>query len=263
MFNNANTDGAYKIQKRVFPYKQSLQGTKLEITHPSIKINNRIIQEIKTINLKDLSTHDWINDCAKVFHWCVKNIPQLEHAGGRLIGKTTIESILNQKSASGCHDVAMIYTHCLKILDYDAKIVDTLNMDLIESRQWESSYLPRPHQGGHVFVEVKLPNEKYIIIDPSTSFFSEDYNKDTVVIMLPKSLMQADQRVNSLILYKESYMNYAGKTKIKKGHFSNEILQNILWETVEKKASLIKDHLDKFKKREVPLPNIQYFSKKI
>ena len=53
MFNNANTDGAYKIQKRVFPYKQSLQGTKLEITHPSIKINNRIIQEIKTINLKD------------------------------------------------------------------------------------------------------------------------------------------------------------------------------------------------------------------
>ena len=58
-------------------------------------------------------------------------------------------------------------------------------------------------------------------------------------------------------------MNYAGKTKIKKGHFSNEILQNILWETVEKKASLIKDHLDKFKKREVPLPNIQYFSKKI
>lgn len=97
--------------------------------------------------------------------------------GGKLIGKTTIDQLLEEKKLSGCHDRALAYSAVARYLGYPTIMVDTAGLEWAEKFKLglTTSYV------GHVFVEVYIA-PKWILVDPSSGRFIREYDASNPVI---------------------------------------------------------------------------------
>lgn len=97
--------------------------------------------------------------------------------GGRLIGKTTIDLLLDERKLSGCSDDALVFSAVARYLGYPAVMVDTAGLEWAENFKLglTTSYV------GHVFVEVFVaPN--WILVNPTSGEFVREYDPSNPVI---------------------------------------------------------------------------------
>jgi hypothetical protein len=106
----------------------------------------------------------------KIFIW-QKTAFTHEHLGGELIGKRTIEEIIAERTMSGCHDDALLFSGVLRRYDSPALMVDTVELKWVrEYRNNKKLMIVR----GHVFVEANI-NKQCILIDSSSGEYTFDY----------------------------------------------------------------------------------------
>ena len=89
--------------------KKIIAQNKKELSENDIE---SILQNIEKIQLEPHSDTPWLIHCSKLFHWCYEQLT-ITHAGGSHIGKTSAESLLFTRQATGCHDVAIVYSYLL------------------------------------------------------------------------------------------------------------------------------------------------------
>jgi len=97
--------------------------------------------------------------------------------GGKLIGKTTIDLLLDKRQLSGCSDDALVFSAVARYLDYPVVMVDTAGLEWAENFKLglTTSYV------GHVFVEVFVaPN--WILVNPTSGEFIMEYDPTNPVI---------------------------------------------------------------------------------
>lgn len=97
--------------------------------------------------------------------------------GGKLIGKTTIDLLLNKRKLSGCSDDALVFSAVARYLDHPAVMVDTAGLEWAKNFKLglTTSYV------GHVFVEVFIePN--WILVNPTSGEFIMEYDPSNPVI---------------------------------------------------------------------------------
>jgi len=98
-------------------------------------------------------------------------------AGGKFVGKMTVNQIMEKKELSGCHDQGLILASVFRLFGFLAIMVDTAGI------QWALDYSLRTAEGfkGHVFVEVFAMN-KWIVVDSTSGKYVENYDPSDPVI---------------------------------------------------------------------------------
>jgi hypothetical protein len=97
--------------------------------------------------------------------------------GGKLIGKTTINLLLDKRKLSGCSDDALVFSAVARYLGHPTIMVDTAGLEWAENFKLRltTSYV------GHVFVEVFIaPN--WILVNPTSGEFIMEYDPSNPVI---------------------------------------------------------------------------------
>lgn len=120
-----------------------------------------------------------LSDIKKIFDWKRANFRSVA-AGGRYIGKTTAQRIIEGKELTGCHDDALIMSAVLRRYGFPAVMVDTTGI------QFSLDYPEKTNMFlGHVFVEVYLYG-KWILVDTSSGEYILDYDVNNLVIPITK-----------------------------------------------------------------------------
>jgi len=104
-------------------------------------------------------------------------------AGGRFIGKITVNQIMKKKALGGCHDHGLVLVSILRKYGFPAIMVDTAGI------QWALDYHEGKRKGfrGHVFIEVYV-KDKWILIDSTTGKYVENYDSSNPVIPMTHSV---------------------------------------------------------------------------
>ncbi|WP_455277023.1 transglutaminase domain-containing protein [[Eubacterium] cellulosolvens] len=112
----------------------------------------------------------------ELYLWIQRDF-QMFKGGGKLIGKVTIDELLNKRELSGCSDVALVFSAVARYLGYPSVMVDTASIT------WAVEYKTgkRTDYAGHVFVETFV-SSSWILIDPSSGDFIMDYNYSNPII---------------------------------------------------------------------------------
>lgn len=124
--------------------------------------------------------------------------------GGKLIGITTIDQLLETKKLSGCSDNALVLSAVARYLGYPTVMIDTAGIDWAEKFQLglTTSYV------GHVFVEVYI-DDNWILVDPTSGKFIRMY--DTSNPVLP--ITTKDEKIGFYALLKGKDMWDYGVTE--------------------------------------------------
>lgn len=98
-------------------------------------------------------------------------------AGGKLVGKTTVNQIMEEKMLSGCHDHGLVLVSVFRKYGFPAIMVDTAGI------QWALDYSTgeRGSFTGHVFVEVYVDNN-WILVNSTSGEYVENYDPSNPVI---------------------------------------------------------------------------------
>lgn len=102
-------------------------------------------------------------------------------AGGRNIGKLTIDQLLDTKNSSGCHDDGLVFSAVARYLGYPTIMVESVGLTYAERFQAGN----RSDTVGHVFVEVYLTS-KWILVDSTTGEYIEEYQTSNPLIPIKK-----------------------------------------------------------------------------
>ena len=118
---------------------------------------------------------------AEIFCW-KQNYFRTYSAGGKLVGRTTVNQIMKEKALSGCHDHGLVLVSVLRENGFPAVMVDAAGI------QWAVDYSAAKRQdfSGHVFVEVYVSNSWYLI-DSTSGKYIENYDPANPVIPLTNS----------------------------------------------------------------------------
>lgn len=89
--------------------------------------------------------------------------------GGRSVGAVTVDQLLAERQAGGCHDYGLVYAAVVRHLGYPAVMVDSDSIAWIEQFQAgeQAGYV------GHVFVEVYLAGQ-WVLVDPTNGWYVEE-----------------------------------------------------------------------------------------
>ncbi|MFC1920922.1 transglutaminase domain-containing protein [Chloroflexota bacterium] len=117
-----------------------------------------------------------IEGVAEIFRW-KQNYFGTYSARGALVGKTTINQLIEKKELSGCHDHALVLASVFRFCGYPAIMVDAAGI------QWAKDYSEGKQISfsGHVFVEVYIDNN-WILVNSTSSEYVENYNPHNPVI---------------------------------------------------------------------------------
>lgn len=122
-----------------------------------------------------------IEQLGSVYRW-LKDEFDSYSAGGKTIGKVTVDGLLEQKVMSGCDDYALVFCAVARELGYPSTLVRSSSIVWIKDFKVRGDDA-RPRIG-HIFVEVYLDN-KWILIDPTNGWYlDEDYDPSDAVIPL-------------------------------------------------------------------------------
>ena len=118
---------------------------------------------------------------AEIFRWKQAYFRNYS-GGGKLVGKTTVNQIMEEKALSGCHDHALVLVSVLRKYGFPAIMVDTAGI------QWAWDYSKGEQKGfaGHVFVEVYV-NSSWILINCTSGGYVENYDPYNSVIPMTNS----------------------------------------------------------------------------
>jgi len=118
---------------------------------------------------------------AEIFRW-KQGYFRTYSAGGKLVGKTTINQIMEEKALSGCHDHGLVLVSVFRKYGFPAIMVDTAGI------QWAWDYSKGEQEGfmGHVFVEVYV-NNNWILINSTSGEYVENYDPCNPVIPMTSS----------------------------------------------------------------------------
>ena len=153
------------------PEKYIISGTQSTITDEEFaQISQQLkIEEINFTAIKKIYT--W-----KDTHF--KNI----NAGGKYVGKLTINDLLKSKELSGCHDHGLVLVSLLRKYNVPAIFVDATGID------WALNYPEKvQYFSGHVFVELFLDN-KWILLDSTAKLYIPDYDPTNPIIPITNAM---------------------------------------------------------------------------
>ena len=111
-----------------------------------------------------------LNTIGDIFKW-KQNFFASSAAGGKFIGKTTVNQIMEKKTLTGCHDHGLVFASLLRKYGFPAIMVDTAGI------QWAFNYANEKQSGfiGHVFVETYV-NERWILINSTSGKYIQNYD---------------------------------------------------------------------------------------
>ena len=150
------------------PEKYINSGTQSTITDEEFEIIKTELN-IDKIDLKTIK---------QIHQWRRKNFKGV-NAGGKTIGKNTINNILKTREVTGCHDDGLILVSLFRKFGVPAIFVDTAAI------QWALDYPNTRGFFGHIFVEVFLDG-KWILFDSNSGEYIENYNPLNPVIPITK-----------------------------------------------------------------------------
>lgn len=115
-----------------------------------------------------------------------------EPSGGATIGKTDVNTLIESRALTGCHDGALVLSTILRLYGIPALMVDTAAI------QWADEYRAGQVRGftGHVFVEAYV--DGWILVECGWGQYTADYDPADPVIPAP---MMPDPR-GYYVLYK-------------------------------------------------------------
>ena len=177
-----------------------------------------------------------IENAGKIFGW-KQGYFKTYSAGGKFIGKVTVNQIMGGKALSGCHDHGLVLVSVLRKYGFPAIMVDTAGI------QWAFDYSEGKREGfrGHVFVEVYV-KDKWILINSTSGRYVENYDPCNSVIPMTDS---AESR--------GYYALFKGLDPEEYGISSNEQLTEHL-KAFARKAESIEMHFPAYKIKSLPLP---------
>jgi len=111
-----------------------------------------------------------------LYLWECQEFSEYE-GGGVLIGKTTIEQLLDNRNLSGCSDSVLVYSAVARYLGYPTIMVDAAGLERAEKFKLGMT----TGFSGHVFVEVYI-DPSWILIDPTSGKFIREYDASNPVI---------------------------------------------------------------------------------
>lgn len=156
----------------------------IDYSHPEIYLDARGQSGIPEALFKEIDSQlniktKELSDIKKIFDWKRAYFRSVA-AGGRYIGKTTAQRIIECKELTGCHDDALLMSAVLRRYGFPAVMVDTTGIQFsLDYPENTNMFL------GHVFVEVYLYG-KWILIDTSSGEYISDYDVKNLVIPVTK-----------------------------------------------------------------------------
>jgi len=123
-----------------------------------------------------------MDDLRVIFLWKQLKFRKM-YAQGKLIGKSSVNSILKEGMLTGHHDDALLMVAVFREFGFPAVMVDAVGV------QWAFDYKEGKTVTfvGHVYVEVFVEG-KWILMDTTSNRYIEDYNPLDPVIPLPTKL---------------------------------------------------------------------------
>lgn len=147
------------------PEKYTINGKESEISDQHFQDIDKELG-IKTKNLSDIQ---------KIYLWKNSNFKSAA-GGGVLIGKVTVNEIIEKKELTGCHDHALLMASILRKYGFPVVIVDATGI------QWALDYPDKvDYFSGHVFIEVYV-NNQWILIDSTGGSYVSNYDPSNRVI---------------------------------------------------------------------------------
>lgn len=121
-----------------------------------------------------------LNGIAKILQWLGKGFKHY-NGGGRKVGKSTINKLLETRLLSGCHDNGLVFSCALRHFGFPSVMVDTAGIE------WALVYNRNNPYSGHVFIEVCVQG-KWILLDSNSGEYIEDYDPYNPVIPITKRI---------------------------------------------------------------------------
>ncbi|SHJ31687.1 transglutaminase domain-containing protein [Desulfofundulus thermosubterraneus] len=114
-------------------------------------------------------------DIKTILNWKNKNFHTVP-AGGKYVGKITVNEIIQKKQLSGCHDHALLVGSILRKYGFPVVMVDATGI------QFSLDYPKKTKSfSGHVFLEVYI-DDKWILLDPTSGKYITNYNPFNPII---------------------------------------------------------------------------------
>lgn len=131
-------------------------------------LNDRNLDFIKS-ELGDLSKD--LSSIKQLYEW-IRAKFELKAAGGKTIGTSSTNEIIDNGVIGGCHDFGLLISSILRYNDIPCIMVDTASIS------WATG---KSRFAGHVFLEVYI-NDKWILLDSVQQFMVDEYDKDNPII---------------------------------------------------------------------------------
>lgn len=105
---------------------------------------------------------------------------RVEPAGGTTIGKTDVDTLIETRVLTGCHDSALVLSTVLRSFAIPAIMVDTASV------QWAEDFNAGKAVGdsGHVFVEAFVDG-RWVVIECGAGIYASDYDPANPLIVAP------------------------------------------------------------------------------
>jgi hypothetical protein len=153
------------------PEKYIISGTQSTITDEEFAQISQQLQ-IEEINFTALK---------KIYNWKDSHFKNI-NAGGKYVGKLTINDLLKSKELSGCHDHGLVLVSLLRKYNVPAIFVDATGID------WALNYPEKvQYFSGHVLVELFLDN-KWILLDSTARLYIPDYDPTNPIIPITNAM---------------------------------------------------------------------------
>ncbi len=153
------------------PEKYIISGTQSTITDEEFAQISQQLQ-IEEINFTALK---------KIYNWKDSHFKNV-NAGGKYVGKQTINDLLKSKELTGCHDHGLVLVSVLRKYNVPAIFVDATGID------WALNYPEKvQYFSGHVFVELFIYNT-WMLFDPTSRLYIQDYDPTNPIIPITNSM---------------------------------------------------------------------------
>ena len=199
-----------------------IHGNKIDYSNPALYLKTGNQSELEEQYIKEISNQlniisKDIKNIGVIFKW-KQNHFKTYSAGGKFIGKITVNQIMEENALSGCHDHGLILVSVLRKYEFPAIMVDAAGI------QWALDFAEGKQNGfkGHIFIEVYV-KDRWILIDSTSGEYIENYNPLNSVIPLTdqgegkgyfalfKGLDPEDYGINSNKQLTEYLKQFAGK----------------------------------------------------
>ncbi len=153
------------------PEKYIISGTQSTITDEEFA---NITQQLQLGNIN-------FSTLKKIYNWKNSFFENVS-AGGKYVGKHTINDLLKNKELTGCHDHGLVLVSLLRKCDVPAILVDATGID------WALQYPEKvKYFLGHVLVELYL-YDKWMLFDSINGIYISNYDPTNPIIPITNSM---------------------------------------------------------------------------